>query len=69
MMDRPETRVDQYEPLGEKLYTLVEVAVLMGVTAATVRNWIKSNRIKAIKHPGGYRVTQSELKRMATSNF
>lgn len=57
------------DPVNDKLFTAHEVAELFGVTPETVRNWINDGRIHGLKHGGRWRVTQSEITRMATSNF
>jgi len=43
--------------------TVAEAAELLGVTAETVRGWIKANRLSATKLPGraGYRITQQAV--------
>lgn len=62
-------RVLEHQPVGDTLFPISEVAKLFGVTPETVRNWIHDDRIKALKHGGRWKVSQSEITRMATSNF
>jgi excisionase family DNA binding protein len=69
MKQRPDLVPADHSPVGEKLYTVKEVADLMKVTPETVRNWIRNERVTALRHPGRLMVTQSELTRIATSNF
>src|SRR5690606_5088680 len=38
-----------------KYYTTFEASRLLGVSLPTVVNWIKANRLKAHKTPGGHR--------------
>lgn len=53
----------------EKLYTVQKVAELFSVTSETVRNWIKSGRLSAVKINGYFRVSNSELKKFANSRY
>jgi len=44
-----------------KYLTVKEVAKLLGVTPLTVRNWDKSGKLKAIRHPiNNYRLYRLE---------
>jgi excisionase family DNA binding protein len=44
-----------------KYLTVKEVARLLGVTPLTVRNWDKSGKLKAIRHPvNNYRIYRLE---------
>jgi len=45
----------------ERIYTVEEVAAALSVHPETVRNWIKSGQLRAMKLGGaaGYRITQS----------
>lgn len=69
MKERPGLTPEDHPVVGEKLYTTDEVAELFKVTPYTVRNWIKAGRVKALKHGKSYKITQTELTRLATSNF
>lgn len=41
--------------------TISEAAALLGVTTATLRNWDRSDKLKAIRHPvNGYRLYPRE---------
>ena len=46
---------------NETLYTVEEIAALLNVHPETVRKWIKSGELKAIRlgGPAGYRIAQS----------
>jgi excisionase family DNA binding protein len=46
---------------NEPFYTVEEVARLLSVHPETVRNWIKSGQLRALKlgGPAGYRISQS----------
>jgi excisionase family DNA binding protein len=48
---------------NEALHTVEDVARLLGVHPETVRNWIKSGELRAIKLGGaaGYRISDSAL--------
>jgi excisionase family DNA binding protein len=44
-----------------KYLTVKEVAKLLGVTPLTIRNWDKSGKLKAIRHPiNNYRIYRLE---------
>jgi excisionase family DNA binding protein len=46
----------------EKYYTAKEIADMLGVTPATVRNWIRENRLEAIRpSPRAIRVSETSL--------
>ena len=47
-----------------KLYSLKEVAEMLGVTYNTVWNLIKANKIKAVKVGRVLRVEQTEVERI-----
>jgi len=46
----------------DKLYTCDQVADRYGVKTLTVWDWIRNGRLKAIKMPKGYRVSEEALK-------
>ena len=48
---------------NETLYTVEEIAKLLSVHPETIRKWIKSGEMRAIKlgGPAGYRISQSAL--------
>lgn len=48
--------------LGEKLYTIEEVAELMGVTPRTIQNWLMKERIQAQKIGRRWYFTEDNLK-------
>lgn len=56
-------------PDPEKLYTVAEVADLFSVTGETVRDWIKSGKIKGVKINGYWRVARSEVIRFGNSKY
>ncbi len=46
----------------ERKYTTAEVAAMLGVSYATINNWIRKGKLSAYQTPGGHRrVTQEEL--------
>lgn len=44
-----------------KLYTCDEVANRYGVKVITVWDWIRKGRLRAIKMPKGYRISEEAL--------
>ena len=50
------------ELLGEKLYTIEEVAGLMSVTTRTIQNWLMKERIQAQKIGRRWYFTEDNLK-------
>lgn len=52
---------------GMKVYTLVEVAKLIGVHKATVRAYIKKGKLKAKKVGGKWMITTDALKELYKS--
>jgi len=50
--------------MNERVYTVAEVAKELGFTRQTVLNWIKQNKIEAFKVIRGYRINESEIKRI-----
>jgi excisionase family DNA binding protein len=60
------TTVDDNDPLVK----VSSVAEIFGVQPRTVREWIKSGKIKATSTPGGqYRIPQSEVQRLADAMY
>ena len=56
------------EELTETFYTVQEAADLLKVHYQTVRNWIKSNEIRAVKIGRSYRIPKSEIEHRLTGN-
>ena len=50
----------------ERMYNIRDTALLFGVKARTVRQWIKDNRINGVKIAGSNRwsVSESEINRV-----
>ena len=48
----------------ETLYTVKEVAKMLGVADITVRKWIEQDKIKSVKVVGSRRISQSEIDRI-----
>lgn len=47
--------------MDQKYYTLKQVSKILGVTTQTLRNWDKSNKLKAYRNPlNNYRVYKVE---------
>ena len=56
-------------PEADSLLTVTEVAEQLRVTGVTVRAWIRSGRLAAIRVGGrGYRVRRSDLEQMVAMN-
>lgn len=53
----------------DPLYTVTKVAALFGVKSETIRSWIKTGRIKAIKIGTHYRIPRSEIVRIGKAKF
>ena len=51
--------------LENPLYTVPQVAKIFGVEESTIRRWIKSNTLNAIKVRGRWRVEREEIVRLA----
>ncbi len=53
----------------KKHYTTQQVAEMTGVSLATVNNWIKSDKLKSFKTPGGHnRIRVEDLKEFMNEN-
>lgn len=54
-----------------RYYSTPQVAEMFDVKPATVRDWIRGGRIKAMKLPGGrhWKVSQEELERFANKRI
>lgn len=48
----------------EKLYSVKEVADILGVAEGTVRNYLVDKKIRHVKVLGNTRIKESELKRL-----
>jgi excisionase family DNA binding protein len=50
----------------ERLFTPSQVGRLLGVHKSTVRRWVRSGEVTAIRLPGGaYRIREAEIKRLS----
>ncbi len=47
---------------NDKLFSVGEISKMLGVTTATVRNWIYAEKLQAIKVSHVYRIPEQELK-------
>jgi excisionase family DNA binding protein len=47
--------------MGSNLYSVDQVAELLGLHVRTVRNYVRDGRLKAVKIGKQYRITQAEL--------
>jgi len=53
----------------KRYFTTGEVARLLGVSAFAVWKWIRDEKIRAIKTPGGhYRIPREEVDRLLKAN-
>lgn len=52
--------------MEEKMYSLRQVAQILGVKIRTLRSWVIQNKVHAIKYPNSNRwyVSEIELKRI-----
>ena len=48
----------------EKMYTVKEVANLIGMAEITVRQWIQNDKIKSVKIGSMRRIPETEVKRI-----
>ena len=48
----------------ERLYTLKEAKMLLGVTTKTIRRWGKGGKMRVVRTIGGRRMLESEIKRI-----
>lgn len=53
----------------EKMHTVTSVAETFGVKPATIREWIKAEKIKGVKILGRWRVPHSEVVRIANKEY
>ena len=54
----------------EKLFTLSEAAVLLGVSYWTVYDWVRKGKIRAIKTPTGrWRIPKSAMEELFKQMF
>ena len=51
-----------------KLYTLEELTDLLNVTVYTLRNYVKSGKLKAAKIGGKWRVSEENLKKFVNGD-
>ena len=51
--------------MEDEMITTTQAGEMLGVTGETIRDWIRNERIEAIKTPGGkFRVRLSSIKRL-----
>ncbi len=48
----------------KEFYSIKEIAEILGFKERTVRNWIETKKIKAVKILGGWRIPKEELERL-----
>ena len=48
----------------ERLYTLKEAKMLLGVTTKTIQRWDKEGKVRVVRTIGGRRIPESEFKRI-----
>ncbi len=54
---------------AERLLEVAHAAFRMGVCFETIRRWIRSGKVRALKTPGGqWRIPESEVRRLATTD-
>lgn len=71
VMQRPEaTKEPFFDPERDKLYTTRQVAEMFSVKQVTVREWINSGKLPAIRIGSGHlRVIERELRKFASHRF
>lgn len=50
--------------LMEKLYSVKQIADLLGIAEITIRQWIQHDKIKSVKIGNSRRVPESEVNRL-----
>lgn len=55
--------------IDDPLYSTKTVAAIFGVKANTVRDWINTDRIKAVKFTGEWRILKSEVAKFAEREY
>lgn len=48
----------------ERHYSTREVCKILGIANRTIRRWIKEGRLRAVNVGGGWRIPESEVKRL-----
>lgn len=70
MKERPETTTNAADEAEQQFYTTAKVASIFGVTTETVRNWIASGRLPAVRIASGhYRVRRADLIEFGGSTY
>jgi excisionase family DNA binding protein len=54
--------------LEQRYYSTREIADVLKVHEATVRRWLEAGRLRGVRLPGGWRVTQRELDRFLSDH-
>ena len=52
--------------MSEEFYTAEEVADYLKISSQTVRAWIRTKKIEAVKFGRAWRITKRELQRVST---
>lgn len=69
-MERTDTEEPIFDPTQDKLYTTAEAAEIFSVKQETVRDWISSGRLEAIRlRSGQLRITRKQLMAFANHKF
>lgn len=55
---------DIAHPNEGKLYNVDDAAELLSVKPATLREWIRAGKVKAIKLGGSWKISDTELRRL-----
>lgn len=48
----------------KEFYSIKEIAEILGFKERSVRNWVETKKIKAVKILGGWRIPKEELERL-----
>jgi len=54
--------------MGEELYSVEQVAELLGLHVRTVRNYVRDGRLKAVRIGKQYRISRANLEELTGSN-
>ncbi len=55
--------------MPEDFYTVEEMAAYLKVSEQTIRAWIRTDKVKAVKLGRAYRIRREEVQRVATNGI
>lgn len=68
-MTRARARVAPVEKVEAQFYTTAEVATLFRVTPATVRSWVRQNKLTCVRINNQLKITRTSVEKLAQFNF